>query len=709
MESYPRPRSPEFSSDSDKEKSESDSKKEKKIGGKVAETIIKPPAETRGDSLEPKNAESIWQRIAALAEKREIDKNILKPVENADTDSKLGAKKTAETGEKSEAAVPEAEVIADAATETEGADKEAPEVLLESLSPDETRETLRRYAQSRKQALAEELQELPEGEPVPAESAADLAFIHFVEQQLAENPDQPVEAALDQAEETTAGLITEEETPAEPEGAAETAAAEDTHEDAGETPAERVEPTEGEIPLDSTDEEAPIVINQNGNTASPSPTSGSGGNSGNNGNGGNGNLPPTPPGANQPPTPGSGGSGSGNVPPGNPPRSRMPGPGMPVPGIPPQYSYAQAYPASMPRFNAAPGITDAELWSERRRAMVQGFLVGGILGYLIGRRRGRIKAEKRLLPIQKKLEKQVKNLAETVAFKETAIRKQAAETAAKMKTLEEQKLFAERLAAAADANAMNEAAQAKHEDRSAERIDAVKSTEQSPAERTEARHAAALHHELQHTAVLPPAERLGRMVVEAPAAAVVAAGVIHAEENRGVSAEPIDFHKKVEDYTPKELNQAAEKIRVDGVTLREIRNEHKLDDSAVRRIITKFVEGGSVREAITRELFEHDLRYERDPKHRRFEADNVAGSGGTSGSDGGAISAAAATAIGLAADAGGRAAGSEKSGDSQANLRHKPTPDQKTLHTVRNRQIAEVSVGITVLLAIVVAIVVLLS
>lgn len=58
-------------------------------------------------------------------------------------------------------------------------------------------------------------------------------------------------------------------------------------------------------------------------------------------------------------------------------------------------------------------------------------LVGGIVGYLIGRRRGRIKTEARLLPIQKSLEKQVRDLHEKIAIREKTVRSLTAEKIAR--------------------------------------------------------------------------------------------------------------------------------------------------------------------------------------------------------------------------------------------------------------------------------------
>ncbi|MCA9333145.1 hypothetical protein KDA00_04735 [Candidatus Saccharibacteria bacterium] len=66
---------------------------------------------------------------------------------------------------------------------------------------------------------------------------------------------------------------------------------------------------------------------------------------------------------------------------------------------------------------------DAEFQLKRRRA--GDLLLGGIVGYMIGRRRGRINTENKLKPIQEKLEKQVSSLQDTIATKELEIRKAA--------------------------------------------------------------------------------------------------------------------------------------------------------------------------------------------------------------------------------------------------------------------------------------------
>jgi hypothetical protein len=71
--------------------------------------------------------------------------------------------------------------------------------------------------------------------------------------------------------------------------------------------------------------------------------------------------------------------------------------------------------------------SEADVQIFERRALGRGVLVGGIIGYLIGRRRGRIKTEKRLKVVQQKLEKQVEQVQTKIEQKEWAIRTLARE------------------------------------------------------------------------------------------------------------------------------------------------------------------------------------------------------------------------------------------------------------------------------------------
>lgn len=667
MESFPR--SPELSRDSDTDKPEKDSKKEKKIGGKVAETLIRPP-EVHEESLEPKNAESIWQRIAALAEKREIDKSILKPVESSDTDSKLEAKRPPEKD--GEAAVtdhvqelpPAAEKESPAHQATEVEDSAENEPSLESLSREEEQETVRRYAENRRLELQEELRELPDGAPLPVESAADLAFLKYVEDQFTEDAGKPVDEALDEAAEKVAEQLDTTEAGVEAvAGTADETESAEAPDDQG---------AEGEIPLDGSqpdEEETPIILSSN-----PAPPAGGAPTAGGGGNRGNGNVPPAPPG---PP--------SGTNPPSgaNPSGGRPYGP-MPVYGswASPNPGYNPAAASSYPTASAAPNIPRRpDLTTERRRAMAQGLLVGLLVGYLVGRRRGRIKTEKRLAPIQKKLEKQVKSLTEKVAYKEKAIRQQAREAAEKLREAERRRL-AERLAvpAAAGATAAVLAEKSNAKPGVKESMRPVESMVQN-------RHASELHAGRQQ---LPP-ERLGRFLVEAPAAAAVSEA--SREHDDGPEKLAIDFGKKVEEYSTPELNRATEKIRIEGVSLKEIRNAHNLDEKAVRRIVRTFIEGGNVPETLNRELLAKDAKFERDP-HLKQTDFNAASSGG-----GAASRAAAAAVIGLSRQSNDsdQASGRRRS-EASAATTQRPGPWSGAAEY--RKHAAEVVVGIVVLMLI---------
>ena len=75
------------------------------------------------------------------------------------------------------------------------------------------------------------------------------------------------------------------------------------------------------------------------------------------------------------------------------------------------------------------GVTTEQHNSAERTAAVRGLLVSGIIDYLIGRRRRRIKTERQLIPIQKKLEREVLALRSTIAVKETQLRQLVKEKA----------------------------------------------------------------------------------------------------------------------------------------------------------------------------------------------------------------------------------------------------------------------------------------
>ena len=156
-------------------------------------------------------------------------------------------------------------------------------------------------------------------------------------------------------------------------------------------------PSEGEIPLYRSPEpdEPPTTAGVEGHEDDERPleppTAGAGGN-------GNGERPPEPPAAGEAD---DGGSGNNNDP-------HVPRASRPLHFEQPTASRAAIAPE-------LPPVAERFYHHRHRNADV---LAAGITGFLIGRRRGRIKSERKLLPVQHKLEHQVRQLETDITQKE---------------------------------------------------------------------------------------------------------------------------------------------------------------------------------------------------------------------------------------------------------------------------------------------------
>jgi hypothetical protein len=283
--------------------------------------------------------------------------------------------------------------------------------------------------------------------------------------------------------------------------------------------------------------------------------------------------------------------GAGNQGPGSPPPPASPG--GPLGPLPFGQGPGSAGPGGInPNLAPLPPLAKPDVqprYHETSPAVMA--VAGGIIGYLIGRRRGRIKTEKKLMPIQKKLEKQVTNLQFELQEKEKQIRRVAA-----AKTRREGPAIVEAF---------------------------TKALPEKPAEsRRKAPEARALH--------IPEApEHLGHVLVAAeskPAASY--------EKAPEPAAKPLT-ERRVETLNRRELLEISEKVKVEGSSLRQIYETHLIGERGLRRLVAEHLRGGDLKKALRREIVEREIDFERDPAMRDM-APHATGSAPTgSGGPGG--------------------------------------------------------------------------
>lgn len=211
-------------------------------------------------------------------------------------------------------------------------------------------------------------------------------------------------------------------------------------------------------------------------------------------------------------------------------------------------------------------------------------LFGGIIGYLIGRRRGRINTEKKLLPLQKKLEKQVEDMQFELQEKEKKIRRIAA---------------------------------AKVEKSGPQVIESFKKkqkTEQQP-DKDELQAQTPEISVLQ--AVQSKPEHLGHIMVKAeskPASQATPESRLHTTLDKTIDPEStLRTDRHLETLNRTELLAISEKIIIDGSTLRQIFETHLIGESGLRRIIAEQMRGGDLKKALQMEIVEREIDFERDP------------------------------------------------------------------------------------------------
>lgn len=266
----------------------------------------------------------------------------------------------------------------------------------EQLSDAERQLVMQNLLEAEDAALKQELQHTEPDSPQAAEATHVAAFIDAAMNRVGSG-DQANEELLDEAMQDVIEELDLADV-ADPKS-------DEAVDDGG---ADHTESTPDDMDEEEADVDAPHATPQPGRGSGSTPP-----------------LPPPPPGG----AGGAGAAGGGMPPPAGGAAGAARGGGFGGGAIPPPPAMGGAFPPT-------PGVPSAVHMNIEVPSRYRGrreLLVGGLVGYLIGRRHGRIKTEKRLLPVQKKLEKEVKELSDHIFAREEKIRKLTAEKHAREK------------------------------------------------------------------------------------------------------------------------------------------------------------------------------------------------------------------------------------------------------------------------------------
>lgn len=233
------------------------------------------------------------------------------------------------------------------------------------------------------------------------------------------------------------------------------------------------------------------------------------------------------------------------------------------------------------------GDTPSKEYIPIRDELILENIPGAIVGYLLGRRRGRVNTEKKLGPIQKKLEKQVDEIQEDIAVKELKIQKMAREA--------------------------REHEQGQNRQRPGKQ-EKLKTGNLSNAElaRPVAPEANQLHGKK------PPSERIGHVLVAANMAPEKPNQTSRPEGQKAIP-KPEVSKNRIATMSRSELLELSETIRVDNTNLRHIYDTHLVGENGLRQLVYAHMHGGNLKEVLQREVLEHEAGFERDPYLRQHQ------------------------------------------------------------------------------------------
>ena len=242
--------------------------------------------------------------------------------------------------------------------------------------------------------------------------------------------------------------------------------------------------------------------------------------------------------------------------------------------------------------------------TERQQDMLKGMLMGGVIGYVIGRRRGRIKTEQKLKPIQEKLQREADTLRKTVAGHEQAIRSMAREKTASeaQARIRESRMTA--VIRSQEHVKQSESVPKRAADKTPEetRTDAITDILAAPAKPLE--QAPATHTEIARRNI---AQQQARAAERSSGSALDVVAVPSTTKQLERVATP----KTVESMPLPALIKASESVVVGGKTLKSYFESGRIGEHGMRRVLSEHLRTGKTEQALNVELFSHERRKKR--------------------------------------------------------------------------------------------------
>jgi len=315
------------------------------------------------------------------------------------------------------------------------------------------------------------------------------------------------------------------------------------------------------------------------------------------------------------------------------------------PPVPPAaYAYNFQPPQPQVTYNrpamAVPVVTaEAARTAEEVAVPVGTALVVGFAAYLLGKRRGRIRTEQRLMPVQKKFEREVRAIHGTLAAKEMELRQLVRAQADLRRATERMTQEVAAAAGVAAAARMPERVVVPQAERPEMR--AVPSAGQQGVERQPLKPELAMNDPVP--AVRTPEQLAAQLIADAPERvpmlrnemsleAAPSSPLVTPVANRYERPRsnvydtpeisplpertPLKQEVPVASMTREEVAKAADEIIVGAATVRQVFETNLISERGMRRVVAEAKRGGDIRRVLAEEMMIKETGYERDPRLR---------------------------------------------------------------------------------------------